>query len=262
MTFAQRGMYLEMLLEQWENLTLPDSPAECADLIGGTVHEWSRHWPVLRARFVSDEPGRIYNVRLERERHKQQSRSKRASDRGMAGARARWATGSNAHTPETAPLPEETRAETGVKPDEPDSTSIDQASAANGIGIRENGFPSPLPISIAIASPTPDPPRMAIVDDEIAKRGAWLVERYGELYRQHRHGARYRQRPNLDWVEGCDLCRIWDNARLEKLAVLVLTTDDGWISRTDRSFKIFAMKASWADDRLRQWEVENDVAAT
>ena len=62
-------------------------------------------------------------------------------------------------------------------------------------------------------------------------------------------------------MEACDLCRHWDDGRLEKLAVLVLVTDDPFIEKTDRSFKIFAMKASWADDRLRQWEAENGVTA-
>lgn len=67
MTFAQRGMYLEMLLEQWENLSLPDSPDECAELIGGTVEEWRANWDVLRRKFLTDEStGRIKNTRLEK----------------------------------------------------------------------------------------------------------------------------------------------------------------------------------------------------
>lgn len=68
MAFAVRGMYLEMLLEQWENLTLPDDPGECADLIGGTVEEWTAAWPELRRNFVEAGPGRIKNARLERAR--------------------------------------------------------------------------------------------------------------------------------------------------------------------------------------------------
>lgn len=69
MTFAQRGMYLEMLLEQWENFDLPDSADECAELIGGSVEEWRENWPVVRARFLTDEKtGRIKNTRLEKAR--------------------------------------------------------------------------------------------------------------------------------------------------------------------------------------------------
>jgi len=100
--------------------------------------------------------------------------------------------------------------------------------------------------------------RAALVEDDLGERGARLLERYGELYATHRHGAHYRARPNLDWTEACDLCRHWDDARLDQLATVFLTTDDSWIAGTDRSFKIFAMKASWADNRLR--EVESGAA--
>lgn len=94
----------------------------------------------------------------------------------------------------------------------------------------------------------------ALVEEEIGMRAGNLVERYGELFMEHRSGAKYRARPNLDWLEACDLCRIWPNERLEKLAALVLTTDDPFIAGSDRSFKIFALKASWADGKLCEWE--------
>ncbi len=61
-------------------------------------------------------------------------------------------------------------------------------------------------------------------------------------------------------MDALSLVPLWDDARLDKLAVLVLTTDDPWIANTDRGFKIFAMKATWADDRLKQWETEHGVA--
>lgn len=95
---------------------------------------------------------------------------------------------------------------------------------------------------------------------ETTDRAARLLERYAELFSQHRLGAKYFARPHLDLPEADRLIAVWDDARLEKLAILVLTTDDPWISRTDRGFKIFAMKASWADDRLRAWETEHGVA--
>ncbi len=107
--------------------------------------------------------------------------------------------------------------------------------------------------------PHADMPRRT-PEDAISDRAGRLVEAYGAWYLEHRHGARSRaSSPNLDWTAACDLCRIWPDDRLAKLAVLVLTTDDPWISGTDRSFRIFAMKASWADDRLKQWELEHGV---
>jgi len=98
MTFAQRGMYLEMLIEQWENLSLPDSPTECAVLIGGSVEEWVSAWPVLRARFVDrrragrpiitdhDAIGRIHNLRLERVRKELRAFRKVARSGGIKRA--------------------------------------------------------------------------------------------------------------------------------------------------------------------------------
>ena len=93
-----------------------------------------------------------------------------------------------------------------------------------------------------------------IVDAEIGERAARFLERYQALYVQHRRGARCVIKPSLDWDRCCELCRTWDSARLEKLAAVFLTTDDDWISRTDRGFGVFASRASWCDDRLRAAE--------
>lgn len=88
---------------------------------------------------------------------------------------------------------------------------------------------------------------------------ARFLERYQALYREHRHGARLHLKPSLDWQRVCDLLKTWDFARLEKLAVILLTTDDDWVSRTDRSIGVFASRASWCDDRLRAWEQAHGV---
>jgi len=68
MTFQQRGMYREMLDEQWEEFSLPDSPDEVAELLGGPIADWRRHWPKLRACFTVLEDGRLQNERLEKVR--------------------------------------------------------------------------------------------------------------------------------------------------------------------------------------------------
>src|SRR5688572_9344285 len=52
MTFAQRGMYLELLVEQWDKGSVPDCPVAVADLLGGTPDEWMAAWPVLRRKFI------------------------------------------------------------------------------------------------------------------------------------------------------------------------------------------------------------------
>lgn len=98
--------------------------------------------------------------------------------------------------------------------------------------------------------------------DSVAARAGNLLRRYRELYQQHRHGAQLRLTANsLEFSDACSICDTWaDDARIEKLAVLVLTTDDAFIAGTDRSFRIFALKASWADDKLKAWEVANGVS--
>lgn len=100
-----------------------------------------------------------------------------------------------------------------------------------------------------------------IVTDELGERAARFLETYADLYRKHRHGAKLlRQRPALDWDKSCQLCHTWDDARLSKMAVILLTTDDDWISGTDRGFGVFFTKASWCDERLSAWEAKRKPA--
>lgn len=93
--------------------------------------------------------------------------------------------------------------------------------------------------------------------DPVGARAGRLVERYAELFYQRRKGAKYHSRPALDFQKAMGLVQTWDDdARLEKLAILVLTTDDEWVSGTDRGFGVFASRASWADGLLAEWEAE------
>jgi hypothetical protein len=99
MSFAVRGMYLEMLLEQWEHFSLPDDPIEVAHLLGGTEQEWIDAWPQLRRKFVDrraqarDEVAdvnrkRIINLRLEKVRSELRRYRVVARKGGLARAKA------------------------------------------------------------------------------------------------------------------------------------------------------------------------------
>lgn len=94
------------------------------------------------------------------------------------------------------------------------------------------------------------------LEENVDERPRILIERYRlEWYPKYRHGARLRIVGSpIEFQDAVSLCETWDDDRLEKLARIVLTTDDEFISGTDRSFHIFALKASWADDRLKQAE--------
>lgn len=234
-------MYREMLDEQWERGSLPSDPGSIAALLGGSRRDWQRSWEVLVLNFTILPDGRLQNERLEVEREKQRTNRERAEKGGLAKAQA----GAKQRLSRPRADPEQPVSSPEVVP---------QAVPNPALLLH-------LPIAFAVAPASEAAKASALVDPEIASRAGMLVERYGELFALHRRGARHRARPNLDWTDACDLCRLWDDARLEKLAVLVLTTDDQWISGTDRSFKIFAIKASWADERLAAWEHEHGVVA-
>lgn len=90
MTYAQRGMYLEMLIEQWENLSLPDSADEVAEIIGGNVEEWRANWPVLRRNFLlNPDTNRITNTRLEKCRKDRRQYEKWSRKNARKGGLAR-----------------------------------------------------------------------------------------------------------------------------------------------------------------------------
>ena len=97
MNFATRGMYLEMLLEQFDAGSVPGSPAECAALLGGTVTEWQRAWPKIKPCFTTKKlngrsiaSGRMINLRLEAVRVDRLRYKKSQAESGLRGAQKRW----------------------------------------------------------------------------------------------------------------------------------------------------------------------------
>lgn len=88
--------------------------------------------------------------------------------------------------------------------------------------------------------------------DELGERAGRFLERYAELYATHRKGARYLGKPALDFQEALQLCRTWDDARLEKLAIVFLTTDHDFAEKGSRTVAQFRSMASWCDGRLAE----------
>jgi hypothetical protein len=107
MTWAQRGMYREMLDEQRDKGSLPDCPRACAELLGGTEAEWIEHWPVLRRNFVDrrhqpragdsevhdpndrDPSRRIVNVRMARTMRERRAYLRSQQAKGKMGGLAK-----------------------------------------------------------------------------------------------------------------------------------------------------------------------------
>lgn len=117
----------------------------------------------------------------------------------------------------------------------------------------ENVFPKPLAVSrmpLAV-SQKPQPVDSASPSDELAERaGTFVRETYPRLYAECRKGARYVSKPNLDYLEAVELCRVWDDARLEKIARVFLTTDHEFAEKGSRTMAQFRAMASWCDSRL------------
>lgn len=103
MSYREKGVYLEMMLQQWRERTrnLPDSPDAVADLITITPEQAAdvaAAWAVVRRKFVTSkhDPRRIYNIEVECTRRKQRANRRNRENAGRAGGKAsaakRWGT--------------------------------------------------------------------------------------------------------------------------------------------------------------------------
>ena len=107
-------------------------------------------------------------------------------------------------------------------------------------------------VSLSPAAPMLD---AALTDAAVTERAGRFIERYEQLYPKHRKGARYVVKPHRDYTASVELCRTWeDDTRLEKLAILFLTTDHKFAEEGSRTIPQFAALASWCDGKLAEWE--------
>lgn len=106
-----------------------------------------------------------------------------------------------------------------------------------------------------------DPKRDPFTDAEVTERAGRFVERYQELYIKHRNGARYAVKPVRDYAAAVTLCLTWADDRLDRLAVIFLTTDHKFAEEGSRTIPQFLALASWADGRLAEHEAKKGSAA-
>jgi uncharacterized protein YdaU (DUF1376 family) len=89
LTTEQHGAYLLLLMDYWKNGPIPDNNRTLAQITRMDVDAWSNARSILEAFFeVSD--GHWKHGRVERELLKAEKRKEVASNRGKAGATARW----------------------------------------------------------------------------------------------------------------------------------------------------------------------------
>ena len=230
MSHTERGIYITLLCLCWTEQTLPADPQHLARLVHVKPATFTRLWSgVLSQCFALGPDGRLHQKRLDLEREKQARRRQRASD----AANERWQSQSTAPPMRSHPISIANgmpRAGAGAANSKQQAANPDRGK--EGAGEKPDG------------------------ETALFQRAGRLVnELYPLWFERFRAGARLPvMHGPMEFERAVVLCRTWDDARLEKLARIVLTTDERWISGTDRGFRVFAEKASWADDRLRQVE--------
>lgn len=234
MTLEQQGAYRNLL----DEACLRGGPLPNDDGILAKACGDPRRWNKVRAAVLKHftlYPDGWRNTTLDAVLKRSEEIRHDRAESGRAGAKQRW----------------QTHSKRDGKPDgKPIATAMANPMA-------------PDPDPIVVSSQTPQKTRTVDVSPEaLDLRAGNLVERYAELFYLHRRGARYHSRLHLDFMKAQELVRTWaDDAHLEKLAVIILESDDDWIAKTDRGFGVFAARATWADDRLKAWELANGITA-
>jgi uncharacterized protein YdaU (DUF1376 family) len=236
MSLKERGAYFTLLAVCWLERSLPADPETLARVLSVPNAEFKKLWIHLAPCF-REEDGRLVHPRLELEREKQETFRQRQSDKGRASAARRLQPEGNHGSTEPQPAP--------VQPE--GNSSISHLPSSTPVK-RETGS----------LSPPADP----FTDATITERAGRFIERYADdLYPKHRKGARYVVNPHRDYREAVQLCATWtDDARLDKIATIFLTTDHKFAEEGSRTLAQFRSLASWCDNRLAEWETKQGVA--
>jgi uncharacterized protein YdaU (DUF1376 family) len=89
MSFAEKGLYIDLLNYAWVNDGLPAEPEKIARMVGAGVEEFAALWSSVSLNFVAGEDGRLRNPRQEKER----SQVFEKSEKARASAKRRWSDG-------------------------------------------------------------------------------------------------------------------------------------------------------------------------
>lgn len=89
-SLAERGLYRELLDQQWDLGSLPADHSKLRMLVRVTPQEWRMAWPTVSKKFEVGEDGRLRNLRLEVHRCKSIEKHGKRSDAGKKGNEKRW----------------------------------------------------------------------------------------------------------------------------------------------------------------------------
>jgi uncharacterized protein YdaU (DUF1376 family) len=270
MTLAECGAYIRLLCVAWIEGGLPADQDRLAQILGLAPRSFLKLWPALQPCF-QEHDGRLTQKRLEHERAKQATYREQQRQKGLASARLRQAY--QGGSPDDSPPPPNgnrgstavpTAAPTAVQPSpQPEGqpngnrASTDRATERQPTGnFSVFGLPSSKKDREILSDLSRDP----FTDDAITERAGRFIERYGDLYQQHRH-AHYHSKPRRDYQAAVELCTTWrDDTRLDKLAAIFLTTDHAFAAEGSRTIPQFGALASWCDSKLAEWERQRGIA--
>lgn len=262
LSWKERGFYRECLDWSWDLDGLPND----LDYIRGRLHatkgDFDKMWPAASTFYDVGADGRLRNARQELERRKQSHNRRRASDGGNAKAEAiRQVLEASATS--TPPKQASERAS---------STASSTASHYAPLSPSPSPVPSPLQRETPAAGLSPpavsthghedprhtraDTSRDAFTDPAITERAGAFLRLYEQLYPKHRKGARYAVKPVRDYAAAVTLCQTWPDDRLEKLAVIFLTTDHKFAEEGSRTVPQFLAIASWCDGKLAEHDAK------
>lgn len=231
MSLQERGAYITLICLCWAEGTIPADVALMSRVLGSPEHALRKMWPALAPCFrpAGTDASRLIHPRLERERKKQRAFRRKQAENGRRGGRP--------------PQSGKPTANPSLNPSL--STGSNQSPSFESQSESRSGSADSRQTNVRAFRP-------ADASDDLAERAGRFCERYAELYQQHRKGARYVSKPNLDFLEAVELCRVWDDDRLVKVATVFLTTDHSFAESGSRTMAQFRALASWCDSRLAE----------
>lgn len=240
MSYTERGLYITLLCSCWLEGSLPADPGALAKLLKVPVSRFRKLWQgPLGKCFRPGDDGRLGHKRLDVERRKQEDWRTTNHEKGVRGAAARWG--------KRQPIAEASSEH---------SQSINQVMLGDASSVSDLRSASPeekVSVRGAVSPPRAKDP---FVDREVTARAGRFCERYAEFFPKHRKGARYVPNPVRDYAAAVELCAVWDDERLDKLAVCFLTTDHKFAAEGSRTISQFKAIASWVDGELAAWETK------
>lgn len=242
MSLSECGAYIRLLCICWNDGSLPNDVTRLAYLCSATPRQMRQLWPAVSVcfRVVAD---RLIHPRLNRERQKQETYRLMKAEAGQKGGRA-TAEGKQKSSRRSSRL----LAEPLAKASPPSSSSSSSSSPTDQ---HLQGADAP--------AQAVDPDLLSDTEAVPNAEVAAFVKRFCELYTEHRHGAKYLVKRAKDIPHVKALLRVYGPARLERVATVLLTTDEEWVEHTDRGLGILSVKASWCDGMLAEYEAEHGV---